>query len=86
MNPTSTHFVPSRRMGIYEPIHQVGMWGDFKGNDCLDASPPMILEVENQVQSTGWCIHVSKLVLTSYLCPTCWLTCFHMCLVRGYFT
>ncbi|KAG6401189.1 hypothetical protein SASPL_138037 [Salvia splendens] len=53
MNSTSTHFVPSRRMGIYEPIHQMGMWGDFKANDCLDASPLMILEVENQSEDTS---------------------------------
>ncbi|KAL1540830.1 guanine nucleotide-binding protein, alpha-1 subunit tga1 [Salvia divinorum] len=57
MNSTSTQFVPSRRMGIYEPIHQMGMWGDFKGNNCLDASPPMILEVapklDNQSEDTS---------------------------------
>lgn len=57
MNSTSTQFVPSRRMGIYEPIHQMAMWGDFKGNNvCLDASPPLILEVDqkldNQVSSS----------------------------------
>ncbi|KAL8475036.1 hypothetical protein ACS0TY_030710 [Phlomoides rotata] len=59
MNSTSTQFVPSRRMGIYEPIHQMAMWGDFKGNNCLelDASPPLILEVDpkldNQSEDTS---------------------------------
>ncbi|KAG6386717.1 hypothetical protein SASPL_151890 [Salvia splendens] len=57
MNSTSTQFVPSRRMGIYEPIHQMSMWGDFKGNNCLDASTPMILEVDpkldNQSEDTS---------------------------------
>ncbi|CAF2145374.1 unnamed protein product [Brassica napus] len=33
MNSTSTHFVPPRRVGIYEPLHQFGMWGEtFKHN------------------------------------------------------
>ncbi|KAG7535546.1 Basic-leucine zipper domain [Arabidopsis thaliana x Arabidopsis arenosa] len=33
MNSTSTHFVPPRRVGIYEPVHQFGMWGEsFKSN------------------------------------------------------
>ncbi|XP_022874848.1 transcription factor TGA4-like isoform X2 [Olea europaea var. sylvestris] len=41
MNSTSTQFVPSRRMGIYE---MVGVCGDFKENDYLDSSPSMIFE------------------------------------------
>ena len=33
MNSTSTHFVPPSRVGIYEPLHQFGMWGEtFKSN------------------------------------------------------
>ncbi|KAJ4878626.1 Transcription factor TGA1 [Raphanus sativus] len=33
MNSTSTHFVPARRVNIYEPLHQFGMWGEtFKSN------------------------------------------------------
>ena len=33
MNSTSTHFVPPSRVGIYEPLHQFGMWGEpFKNN------------------------------------------------------
>ncbi|KAI3462026.1 hypothetical protein Pfo_018689 [Paulownia fortunei] len=51
MNSASTQFVPSRRMGIYEPIHQMAMWGDFKGNNCLDASPSMILEVDTKLDN-----------------------------------
>ncbi|KAK4485961.1 hypothetical protein RD792_008614 [Penstemon davidsonii] len=57
MNSTSTQFVPSRRMGIYESIHQMSMWGDFKGNNFLDTSPPLILEVDakldNQSEDTS---------------------------------
>ncbi|KAG8373321.1 hypothetical protein BUALT_Bualt11G0012000 [Buddleja alternifolia] len=57
MNSASTQFVPSRRMGIYEPIHQMSMWGDLKGNNCLDTSPPLILEVDvkldNQSEDTS---------------------------------
>ncbi|KAJ0236498.1 Transcription factor TGA like domain-containing protein [Hirschfeldia incana] len=33
MNSTSTHFVPPRRVNIYETVHQFGMWGEtFKNN------------------------------------------------------
>ncbi|XP_073059057.1 transcription factor TGA4 isoform X2 [Primulina eburnea] len=51
MNSTSTHFVPSRRMDIYEPIHQMTMWGDFKENNCEDISPPVILEIEGKLDN-----------------------------------
>ncbi|KAG8383473.1 hypothetical protein BUALT_Bualt04G0016900 [Buddleja alternifolia] len=51
MNSTSTHFVPSRRMGIYEPIHQMAMWGDFKGNNLLDTSPPLVLDVDSKLDN-----------------------------------
>lgn len=57
MNFGSTQFIPSRRMGLYEPIHQMAMWGDFKGGNCLDTSPPSILEVDakldNQSEDTS---------------------------------
>ncbi|KAJ6366098.1 hypothetical protein OIU77_002636 [Salix suchowensis] len=33
MNSTSTQFVTSGRMGIYDSMHQIGMWGEnFKSN------------------------------------------------------
>ncbi|KAL0378687.1 UNVERIFIED_CONTAM: Transcription factor TGA1 [Sesamum radiatum] len=57
MNSTSTQFVPSRRMGIYEPIHQMPMWGDFRGNNLLDTSSSMMLEIDakldNQSEDTS---------------------------------
>ncbi|KAL0285849.1 UNVERIFIED_CONTAM: Transcription factor TGA1 [Sesamum angustifolium] len=57
MNSASTQFVPSRRMGIYEPIHQMPMWGDFKGNNLLDTSSQMMLEIDakldNQSEDTS---------------------------------
>ncbi|KAG5609024.1 hypothetical protein H5410_020305 [Solanum commersonii] len=43
---TYTQFVASRRMGICEPIHQMGMWDDFNAS-CPSTSATMILEVEN---------------------------------------
>ncbi|KAL6554828.1 hypothetical protein OROGR_006086 [Orobanche gracilis] len=48
MNSTSTQFVPARWMGIYEPIHHMSMWEDFKGKTCLDESPPSILDVDTK--------------------------------------
>ncbi|XP_051117556.1 TGACG-sequence-specific DNA-binding protein TGA-1A-like [Andrographis paniculata] len=57
MNSGSTQFVPARGMGILEPIHQMAMWGDFKGSNYLETSPPMILEVDakldNQSEDTS---------------------------------
>lgn len=43
-------------MGICEPIHQMSMWGDFKGSDLLPSSPPIMLEFDtklgNQLEDT----------------------------------
>ncbi|XP_048232423.1 transcription factor TGA1 isoform X2 [Ricinus communis] len=44
MNSPSTQFVSSGRMGIYEPIHQIGMWGEpFKSNGIPNASTSMFV-------------------------------------------
>lgn len=43
----SPQFVPSRRMGIYEPIHQMAMWA----NDFLDTSPLMLEEVDAKLDN-----------------------------------
>ncbi|XP_024023656.1 transcription factor TGA1 isoform X2 [Morus notabilis] len=45
MNSTSAQFVTSGRMGAYEPIHQMSMWGEtFKSNGNLSAPAPIIVE------------------------------------------
>lgn len=47
MNSTSAQFVTSRRMGAYEPIHQMSMWGDsFKSNGNLSAPAPIIVDAD----------------------------------------
>lgn len=51
MNSTYTQFVASKRMGICDPIHEIGMWGEFKGNGYSTASATMILEVEKSLDS-----------------------------------
>ncbi|XWS41503.1 hypothetical protein CRYUN_Cryun17cG0087300 [Craigia yunnanensis] len=52
MNSPSTQFVPSRRMGIYEPIHQIGMWGEnFKSNGNPNTSASVIVEVDNKLEN-----------------------------------
>lgn len=52
MNSASTHFVPTSRVGIYEPLHQFGMWGEtFKnniGNGGSMNTPNHILIPNNQ--------------------------------------
>ncbi|XVF15106.1 hypothetical protein REPUB_Repub09cG0120700 [Reevesia pubescens] len=52
MNSPSTQFVPSRRMGIYEPIHQIGMWGEnFTSNGNPNTSASVIVEVDNKLEN-----------------------------------
>ncbi|XAR73320.1 hypothetical protein NMG60_11007242 [Bertholletia excelsa] len=48
MNSPTPQFITSGRMDIYESIHQIGMWGEFKGNGYPNTSPPMILEMTKQ--------------------------------------
>ncbi|XP_037495273.1 transcription factor TGA1, partial [Jatropha curcas] len=44
MNSPSTQFVSSGRMGMYEPIHQIGMWGEaFKSNGIPNASASVFM-------------------------------------------
>ncbi|KAJ4840171.1 guanine nucleotide-binding protein, alpha-1 subunit tga1 [Turnera subulata] len=41
---SSAQFVTSGRMGLYEPIHQIGMWGEtFRNSEHPEASIPMII-------------------------------------------
>ena len=52
MNSPYTQFVPSRRMDIYEPIHQIGMWGEtFKSNGNPHTSASVIVEVDNKIEN-----------------------------------
>ncbi|KAK9069460.1 hypothetical protein SSX86_011364 [Deinandra increscens subsp. villosa] len=49
MNSSSTQYLNSKRMDVYEPMHHFSMWGDFKSNIYQDAAAAtMILEVDNQ--------------------------------------
>ncbi|KAI3431091.1 DOG1 domain-containing protein [Psidium guajava] len=58
MNSTSTQFVSSRRMGMYDPIHQMGMWDEsFKPNGNPSAPAALIIPVhaslDNQSEDTS---------------------------------
>ncbi|OIW15096.1 hypothetical protein TanjilG_08583 [Lupinus angustifolius] len=58
MNSPSTQFVSSRRMSVYDPIHQINMWGEnFKSNGNLGASMPLIdesnLKFDNQSEDAS---------------------------------
>ncbi|XP_061345536.1 transcription factor TGA4-like isoform X2 [Gastrolobium bilobum] len=53
MNPSSSQFVSSRRMGVYDPIHQITMWEEnFESNGYLSASTSLIdegnMKLDNQ--------------------------------------
>lgn len=49
----SAQFVSSRRMSVYDPIHQINMWGEgFKSNGNLSASMPLIDEADLKFDSS----------------------------------
>ncbi|CAA0839180.1 Transcription factor TGA1 [Striga hermonthica] len=48
---TSSQFVPSRRMGLYEPVHEMVIWGDFNHKNLLDPSPFSMLEVDTNLDN-----------------------------------
>ncbi|XP_075654284.1 transcription factor TGA1-like isoform X1 [Castanea sativa] len=57
MNSTSAQFVTTRRIGVYEPIHQISTWGEnFKSNGNLNTSSSLILEdtkLDNQSEDAS---------------------------------
>ncbi|KAL5075733.1 hypothetical protein RYX36_014717 [Vicia faba] len=49
----SAQFVSSRRMSVYDPIHQINMWGEgFKSNGNLSASMTLIDEADLKFDSS----------------------------------
>lgn len=49
----SAQFVSSRRMSVYDPIHQINMWGEgFKSNGNLSTSMPLIDEADLKFDSS----------------------------------
>nr|XP_043617123.1 transcription factor TGA1-like isoform X2 [Erigeron canadensis] len=51
MNSSSTQYITSKRMDVYEPMHQFSLWGDYKGNIYQDAAASMILEVDTKLDN-----------------------------------
>ncbi|XP_070671012.1 transcription factor TGA1-like isoform X3 [Malus domestica] len=52
MNSPSTQFVTSRRMGVFEPIHQISMWDEsFRSSGNFNASASMILDVDAKLDN-----------------------------------
>lgn len=52
MNSPSTQYVTPRRLGIYEPIHQMSTWGEnFKNNGNPNTSAPIIVEVDTRLDN-----------------------------------
>ncbi|KAE9608037.1 putative transcription factor bZIP family [Lupinus albus] len=52
MNSPSAQFVSSRSMSVYDPIHQINMWGEgFKSNGNLGATIPLIDEADLKFDS-----------------------------------
>ncbi|KAF7130844.1 hypothetical protein RHSIM_Rhsim10G0154600 [Rhododendron simsii] len=50
MNSPTAQFVTLRRMGLYEPVHQMGMWGDFRGS-YPHSSGSMIEDVSTKMNN-----------------------------------
>ncbi|KAI7737184.1 hypothetical protein M8C21_009023 [Ambrosia artemisiifolia] len=51
MNSSSTQFFNTKRMDVYEPMHQFSMWGDFKGSIYQDAAATMIIEMDAKLEN-----------------------------------
>ncbi|OWM82253.1 transcription factor TGA4-like isoform X2 [Punica granatum] len=52
MNPPSAQFVLPRRMGMYEPFHQIGTWAqNLKATDDSVASASLIVEVDTKLDN-----------------------------------
>ncbi|CAN6542302.1 unnamed protein product [Malus baccata var. baccata] len=52
MNSPSTQFVTSRRMGVFEPIHQISMWDEsFRSSGNFNASASMILDEDAKLDN-----------------------------------
>ncbi|KAH9718431.1 hypothetical protein WN944_023576 [Citrus x changshan-huyou] len=52
MNSPSTQYVTPRRLGIYEPIHQMSTWVEnFKSNGNPNTSAPIIVEVDTRLDN-----------------------------------
>ncbi|XP_071732295.1 TGACG-sequence-specific DNA-binding protein TGA-1A-like isoform X2 [Rutidosis leptorrhynchoides] len=67
MNSSSTQYLNSKRMDVYDTMHPFSMWGDFKGNLYQDAAATMILEVDakldNQSEDTS---HTTNIPFNQY--------------------
>ncbi|KAG5129689.1 hypothetical protein JHK84_036086 [Glycine max] len=56
MNSSSTQLVLTKRMGIYDPFHQVNMWGDsFKIDGSLNSIAPQMLMIKPSMQNKSEC-------------------------------
>lgn len=53
LSMNSPQFVSSRRMSVYDPIHQINMWGEgFKSNGNLSVSMTLIDEADLKFDSS----------------------------------
>uniref|UniRef100_I1MAP0 Transcription factor TGA7 n=1 Tax=Glycine max TaxID=3847 RepID=I1MAP0_SOYBN len=56
MNSSSTQLVLTKRMGIYDPFHQVNMWGDsFKIDGSLNSIAPQMLMIKPSMRNKSEC-------------------------------
>ncbi|KAK7385259.1 hypothetical protein VNO78_30973 [Psophocarpus tetragonolobus] len=62
MNSSSTQLVLTKRMGIYDPFHQVNMWGDsFKIDGSLNSiAPPMLMRKPTMQNKSECTPHESR--------------------------
>ncbi|XP_047315923.1 transcription factor TGA1-like isoform X2 [Impatiens glandulifera] len=53
MNSPTSQFVTSRSMGMFEPLHQMNMWGDFRGNGYTNTSITEVMDfnIKHDTQS-----------------------------------
>lgn len=72
MASTSTQFVTSRRMGIYDPLQQISMWDDgFGANLNPNTSPGMMMMTQVDSRLANKVFEITKVLYLSIYLYVC---------------
>lgn len=55
MDSSSSQFISSRSIGVYDPMHQITMWEEnFRSHGNSSASMSLIEEVDTKLNNQVW--------------------------------
>ena len=67
MNSPTAQFLVSRRMNIYEPLHQISSWVDsFRDDGFPNVSPSTVVEVNERLDTLVHLINIMLFVLHTF--------------------